>query len=92
MQLEAVILNLFLTEVEAQNQIISDSRWTSEILKLFFYAYLQKLLPVVFFGCETWSPILGEKQTEGIGEQGSEENIRTEEAWNNEERHNLQYN
>jgi hypothetical protein len=36
-------------------------------------------LPVVLYGCETWSLTLREEQAEGICEQGANENIWTEE-------------
>jgi hypothetical protein len=39
---------------------------------------------VVLNECETWSLTLREKQTEGIREQGAEENIWTEEGWSDE--------
>jgi hypothetical protein len=37
--------------------------------------YKTIILPVVLYGCENSSLTLREEQTEGAGEQGSEENI-----------------
>jgi hypothetical protein len=57
--------------------------------------YKTLLLPVVLYGCETWSLTLREEhRLEGVWEQGVEENIWTEERWSdgklhNEELHNF---
>jgi hypothetical protein len=37
--------------------------------------------PVVLYGCDTWPLILREHRPAGIWEQGTEEDIWTEEAW-----------
>jgi hypothetical protein len=42
---------------------------------------MQGVLPVVLYGCETWSlDIKGVTQTEGVCEQGAEKIIWTEEG------------
>jgi hypothetical protein len=39
------------------------------------------ILPVVLYGCETWSlTLMGEIKVEGVGEQGAMENIWTKEG------------
>jgi hypothetical protein len=38
------------------------------------------IFPVVLYRCETWSLTLREEQTEGVWEQGAEEDIWTEEG------------
>jgi hypothetical protein len=42
--------------------------------------YKTTILPVVLYGCETWSHIRGGTQTEGVSELGAEENIWRDEV------------
>jgi hypothetical protein len=39
--------------------------------------YKTIILPLVLYGCETWSLTIREERTEGAREQGSEENMWT---------------
>jgi hypothetical protein len=59
-------------------QSLLSSRLLSRNLKIIMYKTI--MLPVVLYGCETWSLTLREKQTEGVWEQGAEEDIWTEEV------------
>jgi hypothetical protein len=52
---------------------------TSKNVKMQIYRTIN--LTVVLYGCETWSLTLSKEQTEGVWEQGAEENIWTEERW-----------
>jgi hypothetical protein len=36
---------------------------------------MKLILPVILYGCETWSLPVSEEHTEGVWEQGAEENI-----------------
>jgi hypothetical protein len=47
----------------------------SKNLKIRIYKLI--ILPVVLYGCETWSLIKGGTKTEGVSVQGAEENIWT---------------
>jgi hypothetical protein len=51
----------------------------SKNLKIGIYKNI--ILPAVLYECETWSVTLREEQTEGVWEQGAEENIWIEEGW-----------
>jgi len=57
-------------------QNILSSRLLSKNLKIKIYR--TTILPVVLYGCETWSLTLrGGKEVQGVSEQGVEENIWT---------------
>ena len=57
-------------------QNILSSRLLSKNLKIKIYR--TTILPVVLYGCETWSLTLrGGKDVQGVSEQGVEENIWT---------------
>jgi hypothetical protein len=58
-------------------QNLSSSCLLSKNLKIRIYKTV--ILPVVLYGCETWSDVKGGTQTEGVSEHGAEENIWTEE-------------
>jgi hypothetical protein len=42
-----------------------------------FFEGCNIILPVVLYGCENWFLTLREQKTEGVREQGAEENIWT---------------
>jgi nitric oxide synthase oxygenase domain/subunit len=46
---------------------------------VYTYTYKTIILPVVLYGHETWSDIKRGTQTEGVWEQGSEENVWADE-------------
>jgi hypothetical protein len=51
-------------------QNLLSSRLLSKNLKIRIYKTI--ILPVVLYGCETWSLTLREEKTEGVWEQGAE--------------------
>jgi hypothetical protein len=57
----------------------SPSRLLSKNTKIRIYKTI--ILPVVLYGCETWSLTLREEHRQSIWEQGAEENIWTKEGW-----------
>jgi hypothetical protein len=60
-------------------QSLLSSRLLSKNLKIRIYKTI--ILPVVLYGCETWSLTLGEEHRLRVFvEQGAEEDIRTEEV------------
>jgi hypothetical protein len=58
------------------DQILSSSRLLPKIVKITIHETI--ILPAVMYGCETWSLTL--RETEGVSEQGAEENIWTKEG------------
>jgi hypothetical protein len=59
-------------------QSLLSSRLLSENFKIRIYKTI--ILPVVLYGCETWSLTLREEHRQGVWEQGAEEDIWTEEG------------
>jgi hypothetical protein len=60
-------------------QNLLSSRLLSKNLKIRIYRTM--ILPVVLYGCETWSLTLREEHRLGVFENGAEEDIWTEERW-----------
>jgi hypothetical protein len=58
-------------------QNLLSSRLLSRNVKIRIYKTI--VLPVVLYGCKTWSWTLREEHRQGVWEQGAEENIWTEE-------------
>jgi hypothetical protein len=57
-------------------QNLLSSRLLSKNVNIRIYKSI--ILPVVLYGCETFSHFKGGTYTEGVGEQGAEDNIWTE--------------
>jgi hypothetical protein len=57
-------------------QNLLSSHLPSKNIKIRMYKTI--ILPVVLYGCETWSLILREEHRQGVSEQGAEKNVWSE--------------